>query len=218
MIQEPLSYEPVLQPVPTTGASRLRLRRVPQYLLRIPFTVLAFYWSARCRSLLDASDLDVSKTYIIAANHQSSVDPFVICNHLPQWAWRKLGTFRFFAYSGLFRSPLLRACLEQIGAFPTKPLRGHVGGLEEARIYFSHGDTLMIFPEGRRTLPGATPARRGIGEMAQWPNARIIPVRLQWHKTRFGRRYSLTIGRPFDASSMSSQDILDAIYDLPLPE
>lgn len=214
---DPLHSPDVLHPSTHQSPRTAVGGRVFQSILRPLMGLISLGCRARVTTLLHPDDLTTTARYVIAANHQSAIDTFVIGFHMQPWSRKALGHLRCFAHSTFFLNPVLRYPLSLVGGIPTRPLPGRAGGLAEARCCFDAGNTVMIFPEGTRSLPGATPAKRGIGEMARWPNARIIPVRLQWYRTRFGRRYSLTIGRPFDGSNMSSQEILDAIYDLPLP-
>lgn len=156
--------------------------------------------------------------YIIAANHQSLVDTFVICSQFPVSVWRHMGTLRYFAARGLFRAPVLREFLMANGSFPARHTDRWPSGLEYGIRMLHKGKTVMIFPEGWRTVAGTGKAYRGVEALAHsHPHAMVVPVHIQWHvRWKIFRTFRIHIGAPFDGSKMSAQEILDRIYDLPL--
>jgi 1-acyl-sn-glycerol-3-phosphate acyltransferase len=205
-----------ITPIPLTS---------PRYLSLVGFFQLAGYWPCRIlstllthkkvRILLDPADIDPNCHYILAANHQSLIDPFIICSELPLTLWPSLGRFRYFAHAGLFENRLMRWALLAFGGFPTRPFRRLPYGLEAARAYIGRGQTVVIFPEGRRSLPGDATARDGVYQLGTSQNVRVIPVHLRWYKSK-KRSYRLTVGKPLPAGQ-SAQAVMEAIYTLPLP-
>src|ERR1700751_2599390 len=92
---------------------------------------------------------------IIAANHRSFLDPFVIGT----MARRPL---YYVAKQELFRHRLQAWLLNSLGAFPVR--RGQ-------------GDIVLIFPEGTRTRPGSLgKPKRGVGRLALESGAPVVPV------------------------------------------
>ena len=169
----------------------------------------------RVRLELELSDIPAGSKYVIAANHQSVVDPFVICSDLPFRMWSRLNGFGFVARPGLFVSPMLRAASLSLGCFPAKPVGQLPSGTAAAQAYLANGQSVVIFPEGHRTLPSESSARAGIAVLAEDPSVRVIPVHLQW--TRGWRRsYQMTIGKPLP-TGLTAQQMMDAIYALELP-
>jgi 1-acyl-sn-glycerol-3-phosphate acyltransferase len=164
---------------------------------------------------LKPGDLKPGYRYVIAANHQSRVDPFLICGALPSSAWRRLQPLRFFAYNGLMRYWPLRWALLGLGCFPTKPLGRLPYGLAAAQGFLAAGQSIFIFPEGKRSLPGEERVHHGVEVLATDPNVRVIPVHLQWQKG-WRRSYQLTVGRPLPPSP-TAEEVYDAIYRLRLP-
>lgn len=107
---------------------------------------------------------------IIAANHRSFLDPFVIGTIVRRPVY-------FVAKKELFRRPLTAWFLNSLGAFPID--RGNADGdaMATAREILERGDVVVIFPEGTRTRPGAlgTP-KRGVGRLALETGAPVLPV------------------------------------------
>jgi 1-acyl-sn-glycerol-3-phosphate acyltransferase len=191
----------------------------------VVFVQRLFYWPFRLISLsmlrqrrveLSPADIVPGQQYVIAANHQTHVDPFVVISLIPPDVKGKLGVIRAFAHTVFFSNILNRTFMTIFGAFPTKahPILPH--GLDFARDLLQDGQVVLIFPEGRMTIPGETPAKRGVGIMAQWPDVMVIPIRMDWHRHgRFGRTLNLGVGKPFDGHGMTAQEILDRVFDLP---
>jgi 1-acyl-sn-glycerol-3-phosphate acyltransferase len=153
--------------------------------------------------------------YVLAANHQSRIDPFIISGQIPFNTYKKLGTFRYFAMNGLFKNALLRAFIVAFGCFPTRPHPHYPHGLDYSTKLLHQGRSLLIFPEGRRTVRGVSAARSGVMVLAHEPNTMIIPAHIEWQgRSLFRRRFRLVVGRPFSGSGMTADEILDSIYAL----
>jgi len=156
--------------------------------------------------------------YIIASNHQSIVDAFVICSQFPFRVWRHMGTFRYFAARGLFKVPVLRDILMGLGCFPARPHPRWPSGLEYGLRMLHKGKTVLIFPEGRRNVRGEGKVYRGVEELAHsHPHAMVVPVHIEWKvRWKYIRSFRIAIGEPFDGGKMTAQEIMDRIYALPV--
>ncbi len=109
---------------------------------------------------------------IIAANHRSFMDPFVIGMMLRRPTY-------FIAKSELFRNRFVAWLLSSLGAFPVDRGQGDRDAMDTARRILERGDVVVIFPEGTRTRPGALGApKRGVGRLALETGAPVIPVAL----------------------------------------
>jgi 1-acyl-sn-glycerol-3-phosphate acyltransferase len=143
------------------------------------------------------------------------LDPFVMCIALPKPVWQQLRPYRYFAHNGLFENSLLRHLLLAAGGFPSRRHPRHVSGLDAATSFLANEQTVMIFPEGRRTQQKGS-ARSGVSVLSSLPKVGVIPVRIEWRKGRFGRRsFQLVVGRPIHESGLSADAVMDHIYALP---
>jgi glycerol-3-phosphate dehydrogenase (NAD(P)+) len=116
--------------------------------------------------------IPTSGPLIIASNHRSFMDPFVIGMMLRRPTY-------FVAKTELFRNPVIAWLLSSLGAFPVERGHGDRDAMITARAILERGDVVVIFPEGTRTRPGAlgTP-KRGVGRLALETGAPVVPVAL----------------------------------------
>lgn len=107
---------------------------------------------------------------IIAANHRSFLDPFVIgaLAHRPVY---------YMAKRELFEHPLQARLLSALGAFPVDRGAGDEQAMLTALALLEGGECVLIFPEGTRMRRGPLGnPRRGIGRMALQSGAPVVPV------------------------------------------
>lgn len=129
---------------------------------------------------------------LICSNHISNWDPTVLGCFMPR-------RMAFMAKEELFRRPLLGWLMHSLHAFPIKRGTGDRGAIRVALELLSHGQALVMFPEGTRQKDGSKLIRsleRGIGLLAVRSEAMIQPVIIQgpyriFHRTR------VTFGEPF---------------------
>ena len=147
--------------------------------------------------------------YVIYANHQSILDPFVICPSLPLGAIGNLLPFRSFVENSYFHGPA-KIFLNLAGGFPAHyhPKRSY--GLEKAKSLLHSGQTVVIFPPGTRTRKQI--AKPGVSKLASEPNTYLIPVYIDW-KSRWSCH--VHIGKPnqYD-SEVSAQELMQHVYNL----
>jgi len=109
---------------------------------------------------------------IIASNHRSFMDPWVIGMLLRRPVY-------YVAKTELFHRPFTAWLLSSLGAFPVDRGGGDRDAMDAARRILERGDVVVIFPEGTRIRPGAlgTP-KRGVGRLALQTGAPVVPVAL----------------------------------------
>ena len=135
---------------------------------------------------------------IVAANHRSFLDPFVIGSCLP---WGK--PMNYVAKVELFEKRWQGYLLCRIGAFPIRRGEADEMAIETADTVLARGGTICIFPEGTRHRKGSlgTP-KRGVGRLALHSGAPVLPVAVSGtENVRRGwrirpRKVRIRVGRP----------------------
>jgi glycerol-3-phosphate dehydrogenase (NAD(P)+) len=107
---------------------------------------------------------------ILASNHRSFLDPFVLgcCVRRPIY---------FVAKEQLFKNPLAGWFLNCLGAFPLRRGASDEESVKTSLRLLERGEVVVIFPEGTRVTRGSLrPPRRGVGRMALESGAPVVPV------------------------------------------
>jgi glycerol-3-phosphate dehydrogenase (NAD(P)+) len=151
--------------------TRRRSVNWPVYLvvrcLFVPFFLLYFRLTRTGRE-----HARVKGGLIVAANHRSFLDPFVIGASLP---WGR--PMNYVAKQELFGNPLQAWFLSRLGAFPIRRGESDLESMETARMIVERGGTVCIFPEGTRHRRGTLGnPKRGVGRLALQTGAPIVPI------------------------------------------
>ncbi len=154
-------------------------------------------------------------TYVLYGNHQHELDAALIAANLPRQYRSHLRPFRFItANIHFFRHPFLRHFLQAAGGYPAQVNEhGKAYGIDHGRFVLDKKQTLVIFPEGKRT-PVRVRARTGITHMIGKRKVTMIPVKITWGDDGKGDKAVLTYGAPFKFEDQTAQDLMDIVYDL----
>ena len=115
-------------------------------------------------------NLPKSGGVLLAANHQSVLDPVLVAMVLPR-------EMHFMARRSLFRNPIFRAIIVSYNAFAIERDTADVKGVKEAIARLEAGALLLVFPEGTRTGDGSIGRMKpGIGMLAERAAVPIVPV------------------------------------------
>src|SRR5215204_5752614 len=107
---------------------------------------------------------------ILAGNHRSFLDPFVIGCCLPRPTY-------FVAKQELFKNPLIGWFLNCMGAFPVRRGQSDEQSVETSLALLDRGQAVVIFPEGTRIRAGSlAKPKRGVGRLALQSGAPVVPI------------------------------------------
>jgi glycerol-3-phosphate dehydrogenase (NAD(P)+) len=184
------------------------------------------YWSARALLVpffgvyfrlerIGAEHLPRSGPLLLAANHRSFLDPFVIGTLVRRPVY-------YMAKRELFEHRWLAWLLNSLGAFPVDRGAGDQDAMAAAREILRRGDCVVIFPEGTRMRPGPPGSpRRGVGRLALETGARVAPVAvIGTDEVRRGwrirpRKVRIRCGRPlgFPTAERPSPALAEGVTD-----
>ncbi len=115
--------------------------------------------------------------FILAANHLSFIDPFIILATVPPSTFTQLYTL---GWEPFFRSPFRRWIARVGHVIPVGPETPLATVLKASVALLRSGKSLLIFPEGERSLDGQLlPFKKGLGVLACELHVPIIPVKIQ---------------------------------------
>jgi 1-acyl-sn-glycerol-3-phosphate acyltransferase len=156
---------------------------------------------------------------IIASNHRSFLDPFVIAvmARRPIYFVAKKELFLF--------HPVVSWLLSALGAFPIDRGASDQESMATARAILERGGIVLMFPEGTRIRPGALGRpKRGVGRLALETGAPVVPVaiigteavrkgwRIRPHKVRIRAGRALTFPRVDKPSPALAGAVTDRIW------
>lgn len=111
---------------------------------------------------------------IIAANHQTYLDPF--------WLSLKVKrATRYLAWSDAFQWPIVGPCLTWFGAWPLALERSDPAAIRRSLQWLRDGGAVVIFPEGGRSTSTGSLERfkAGAVRLALEANVPILPVTIK---------------------------------------
>jgi 1-acyl-sn-glycerol-3-phosphate acyltransferase len=119
---------------------------------------------------IGSEHLPRSGPLLLAANHRSFLDPFVIGTLTRRPVY-------YVAKRELFERRWQAWLLSALGAFPIDRGAGDAQAMATARAILRRGDCVVIFPEGTRVRRGPLGApRRGLGRLALETGTRVVPI------------------------------------------
>ena len=119
-------------------------------------------------------NIDPDQAYVFAANHQSQFDIFVLLAYLPI-------QFRWLAKKELFRIPFLGVGMKGAGYIPIdrSNRKEAFKSIDLAAARVREGTSVVIFPEGTRTVDGTLQSfKKGGFHLAIKSKRPIVPVSL----------------------------------------
>ncbi|WP_456463979.1 lysophospholipid acyltransferase family protein [Persephonella sp.] len=118
-------------------------------------------------------NIPLEKGCILASNHRSNLDPFVLNTVSPRPIF-------FMAKQELFKVPVLGWFIKKAGAIPVKRNKRDIGALKQAVNLVKDGYCVGIFPEGSRAKPGEyRKPQSGVGLIVSKTESPVIPIKIE---------------------------------------
>jgi long-chain acyl-CoA synthetase len=167
-----------------------------------------------------AENLPSIHPFVLTPNHRSDLDPFVIAAALP------LRTLRQMYWAGavvrLFSNPIARLLSRMAQVVPIDPRRAAVSSLAFGAAVLTRRNSLVWFPEGRRSPSGALqPFLPGVGVLLEHFGVPAVPVFI--HGTGEAlpparmlprlRPLAVVFGQPLDPRALAEQGQGDEVRD-----
>jgi long-chain acyl-CoA synthetase len=150
----------------------------------------------------------LERPYLICPNHQSFLDPFVLCSNYPFALFRNIfhvGASEFFA------NRMMQAIARMLNVVPVNPDTELMRAMRAGAIGLRHGKVLNIYPEGERAFDGELHSfKKGAAILATELGLPIVPVAMDgvykvWPRNSWRIRpakVKITIGQPFCAADV----------------
>ncbi|MBK6590141.1 MAG: AMP-binding protein [Acidobacteria bacterium] len=151
------------------------------------------------------ADGTVAKPFLICPNHQSFLDPFVLCSNYP---YRLFKNIFHVGASEFFEGSFLRSLAKMMNVVPVNPDTELMRAMKSGAIGLKNGKVLNIYPEGERAFDGELHLfKKGAAILATELDMPIVPVAIDglykvWARNSWKIRpakVKITIGKPIYA-------------------
>jgi len=158
--------------------------------------------------VVGAENLPRRGGFLIAANHASHLDPFLIGAHVPQQV-------AFFARKTLWKPGVVAWWLDAVGTIPVDRDGGaDVTAIKRVLQALKQGRTVIMFPEGTRSANGQLqPPKPGVGMFACRAGVPVVPTRIFGSFEAFGKSGTVRLGTP--VTVVFGRPLQPAEYDQP---
>jgi len=195
---------------PIVKALRFLYQKAFYYLIMWPFSRTVYYGLENIRHL--------KKPVIFVSNHESAWDVHIIINKLGSKIATAAGADILYGIGN--GHPLLKLYKKMQGFYVTTfyncyPFGASIGtstSLDLTGEFLDKGQSILIFPEGARTLDGSIQNfLPGVGYMAQYMDVPIVPVKIKGllkilpidhFIPKFGKCF-VVFGKPINTKNMS---------------
>jgi len=159
--------------------------------------------------------LALEKPFLICPNHQSFLDPFVLCSTYDFERFRN--TFHVGA-SDFFQSRFMKWVALMLQTVPVDPDTQLMKAMKAGAIGLKHGKILNIYPEGERSFDGALhDFKKGAAILATELDLPILPVALDGLHKVWARhtlkirpaKVKIRFGKPFYAKEIVNENMSD---------
>lgn len=145
--------------------------------------------------VVDAERIPATGPVILAANHESIWDPFILGVATPR-------EIHYMAKSELFGPRLLGKVMRSLNAFPVERGGGDQAAMSEAGRLLAGGAVLGIFPQGTSKPERQIGWHRGAARLALATGAPLVPIRLiGTRRVPRPTRVRIVVGEPIVVSA-----------------
>ncbi len=121
--------------------------------------------------------LPIDGPVIICSNHQSFIDPVVLASLLP---WKVFSKSFAVGTSEIFGSGFMRRLARWIRVVVVDPDANLIPAMRTAAFGLRHGQTLILYPEGERSIDGTPKTfRKGAAILSIHLQVPIVPVAIE---------------------------------------
>ncbi len=154
-------------------------------------------------------NLPANGAFVISPNHQSYLDPMFVCGALPYRVFKDLFFVGAVEY---FETTFTKWVARTVNCVPVDPDSNLVPAMKAGAFGLKHGITLILFPEGERSIDGTVKKfKKGAPILARHLGVPIVPVALKgtyelWPRNRAfnwrvvwpwsGHRITIAFGKP----------------------
>lgn len=166
----------------------------------------------------DVPEFDRNKAYFFVSNHQSKYDGFMIFGSLSFMDCLRIAPLKSMTAESIYYT-WQRPILFLIGCYPTRITGKDI--IEHTAAMLSHGLSVLIFPEGRRTRERLR-ARSGVSRIvnASPEPLNIVIVHLEWsgpHKYNLFNHLSISYAEaPASLDTNDPESFMSEVYALPV--
>ena len=173
------------------------------------------------RTVIGRENLPKSGNFLVASNHISNLDPFIVGVSCKR-------RFSYIAKEELFENKFVGFILRNLDAFPIKRQASDLRALRQTILKLNRGKTIVLFPEGTRKRKGQfRKIQAGIAFLAVKTKLPVVPVYLEGSDkvlppdSNWIKRSPVTvkIGKPIDIDYQKdypaiSKYIMEQVYSL----
>jgi 1-acyl-sn-glycerol-3-phosphate acyltransferase len=157
--------------------------------------------------------------FILASNHESNADPFILGVSLPCNKW-----FAYLAKRELFEGRLKGWYFRKIHAIPLERGESDLSAIKKVFQILDSGRPMVIFPEGTRSKgKGLQKGKPGVGFIVSKARVPVVPAYIEgsYEAVPEGlgsirkKKVSVFIGRPmyFEASDKKGKECYQSVSD-----
>lgn len=192
-------HVPLRDRQPDAGLGRILWFEFCRWFIRVVYRIVY-------RPIVSGADqVPSTGPVLLAANHQSYIDPPFVCLYISRHT-------SFVARAGLFKSRFFGFLIGSLNALPIKEDGGDSAAIKEVLRRLAKGHAVIIFPEGSRSSDGAMGEfKRGVSLLVKKAKCPVVPIALEGCFDAFprgqrprlvGQRIGLRYGKPIDPDEL----------------